>query len=215
MKRVAVILSGSGVFDGSEIHEAVLTLLAIDQNGGEYEIFAPDKNQHHVINHITGEEMNETRNVLTESARIARGAVKALSELNSDNFDALIIPGGFGAAKNLSTYAFNGPDMNIDEGFKAAVLSFHKAGKPIGGLCITPIVLAKIINGATVTLGNGNDSVAHVDVVGGKHKDTSFGEVVYDKDNNLYTTPCYMLDGNISEVYNGASNIIKEIFKNI
>ncbi len=215
MKRVAVILSGSGVFDGSEIHEAVLTLLAIDQNGGEYQIFAPDKYQHHVINHITGDEMNEKRNILIESARIARGDIKSLALLNSDNFDALIIPGGFGAAKNLSSYAFKGPEMDIDKDFTKAVESFHKAGKPIGGLCITPVVLAKIINGATVTLGNNNDSVAHIDVVGGTHKDTTYGEVVYDKENNLFTTPCYMLDGSISEVYNGATNIVKEIFKHI
>src|SRR5210317_536991 len=151
-KRVAVVLSGCGVFDGAEIHESVLTLLALDRQGAEYQCFAPDIPQHHVIDHITGNEMDESRSVLVESARIARGDIKALSEFDADDFDALMLPGGFGAAKNLSSLAFDGPDCSVNTDLKNAVSAMIDTGKPIGALCITPAVLAKILEGMAATL---------------------------------------------------------------
>ncbi|HQB78074.1 MAG TPA: isoprenoid biosynthesis glyoxalase ElbB, partial [Tenuifilaceae bacterium] len=133
-KRFAVVLSGCGVYDGAEIHEATMALYAIARNGGVYQVFAPDMEQHHVINHLTGEEMPEKRNVLVESARIARGNAKPLSELRTEEFDALIFPGGFGAAKNLSTWAFDGPLAKINPDVERVIADMHKAKKPIGAL---------------------------------------------------------------------------------
>ena len=139
-KIFAVILSGSGVYDGAEIHEATMTLLAIAKNECSYEIFAPDIKQHHVINHLTGEEMNEERNVLVESARIARGDIKALKEFIADDFDALVFPGGFGAAKNLSDFAFNGINCIVNNEVADAIKKMHSLKKPVGALCISPVI---------------------------------------------------------------------------
>jgi len=154
MKKFAVVLSGNGVYDGAEIHEATMTLYAIMKNGAEYEIFAPDIPQHHVINHITGDEMKETRNVLIESARIARGNIKALSEFDAADFDAIIFPGGFGAAKNLSSFAFDGTDCTVNADVEKSILAMVKAGKPIGALCISPAIMAKVLEGAKLTIGS-------------------------------------------------------------
>ncbi len=145
MKKFAVVLSGCGVFDGAEIHEATLTMLAIMKQGAQYEIFAPDIPQHHVINHINGEEMDEVRNVLIESARIARGKIKDLRQYDPNNFDALIFPGGFGAAKNLCDFAFSGADCIINPDVERAILKTAGKNKPIGALCISPVIFAKII----------------------------------------------------------------------
>lgn len=209
MKKFAVVLSGSGVFDGSEIHEATLSLLAIVQAGGEYIIFAPDIPQHHVINHITGEEMNETRNVLIESARIARGKIKPLSLFKASDFDALIFPGGFGAAKNLSTLAFDGPNCSINAEVESTIKSMFIAGKPIGALCISPAVIARVIKGAKVSIGKDKATVETIQAMGGMHVNTDHGEVVEDKANRIFTTPCYMLDATILDIYNGARNVVK------
>jgi enhancing lycopene biosynthesis protein 2 len=145
MKIFAVILSGCGVYDGAEIHEAVLSLLAIQRNGAKYKVFAPDIQQHHVINHYTGKEVPESRNVLVESARIARGDIQPLNEFDPDEFDALLLPGGFGAAKNLSTFAFEGEDCTIEDEVADAVKGMAERGKPIGALCISPVILAKVL----------------------------------------------------------------------
>jgi enhancing lycopene biosynthesis protein 2 len=152
-KRFAVILAGSGVFDGSEIHEATMTLYAIMKNDSDYEIFAPDIPQHHVINHITGEEMNETRNVLVESARLARGKIKALTEFSAENFDALIFPGGYGAAKNLSNFALKGADCKVNIQVEKVVQDMVKLKKPVGALCIAPVLMARIMAGPELTIG--------------------------------------------------------------
>lgn len=214
MKKFAVVLSGSGVFDGAEIHEATLTLLAIKQQGGSYEIFAPDIDQHHVINHLTGAEMPETRNVLVESARIARGKIKPLDDFDASHFDALIFPGGFGAAKNLFTFAFDGPSAKVDPDVERAVKAMHKAGKPIGALCIAPALIARIIPGAEVTIGNDPGTAHAIEKMGGKHRNTSHGQVVVDRTNRIFTTPCYMLDASITDIYEGAHNIVKEMMGN-
>ncbi len=211
MKKFAVVLSGCGVFDGAEIHEAVLTLLAIAQQGASYDIFAPDVNQYHVINHLTHQPVPEKRNVLVESARIARGKISPLSLFNAAHYDALIFPGGFGAAKNLSTIAFDGPDAKVNPDVEAAVKAMHKAGKPIGALCIAPAVIAKILGSVEVTIGNDPGTISAIKKMGGAHVETTHGEVVVDKKNKIFTTPCYMLDASIVQIYEGARNVVKEM----
>ncbi len=212
-KKFAVILSGCGVFDGSEIHEAVMSLYAIAKHGATYEIFAPNINQHHVINHIDGSVMNEKRNVLIESARIARGKIKPLNEFNPELFDALIFPGGFGAAKNLSTWAFDGINCSVHPQVEAAIKGMHKLKKPIGALCIAPVLLAKIIGNVTITIGKDASTVQAIEKLGAKHLTTSHAQVVVDEKNMLFTTPCYMLDANIIDISNGAKAIVSEILK--
>lgn len=213
MKKFAVVLSGSGVFDGAEIHEATLTLLAIHQQGGEYEIFAPDIPHHHVINHLTGEEMPEQRNVLVESARIARGKITDLKDFNPDQFDAIIFPGGFGVAKNLSTVAFDGPDARINHDVELAVKGMLERGKPIGALCISPAMIARIIGDVKVTIGQDEGTIEAITKMGGTHVETTHGEVVQDEQHKVFTTPCYMLDANISQIADGAGNVVREIIK--
>jgi len=213
MKKIAVILAGNGVYDGSEIHEATMTLYAISKNGGTYEIFAPDIDQHHVINHLTGEEMPEKRNVLVEAARIARGDIKDLKELNVSDFDALMVPGGFGVAKNLSDFAFKGTEMSILKSFEDIILNFVEQKKPIGALCIAPAIIAKILDEATLTIGSDNDTIIAVEAMGAKHRITDHGEVVVDEKYKLATTPCYMLDATIAEIGDGAQNVVRSVFE--
>lgn len=209
MKKFAVVLSGCGVFDGAEIHEATLTLLAIMKQGAQYKIFAPDIPQHHVINHITGEEMDESRNVLVESARIARGQIKDLKQYDPNNFDALIFPGGFGAAKNLCDFAFKGVDCLINPDVEKAILKTAGKNKPIGALCISPVIFAKIFSDVEITIGQDQGTAEAVEKMGATHTKTNHGEVIIDEKNNLFTTPCYMLDANILDIAKGASNIVK------
>jgi enhancing lycopene biosynthesis protein 2 len=213
MKKFAVVLSGCGVFDGAEIHEATMTLLAIAQQGATYEIFAPDIDQYHVINHLTHQPMPEKRNVLVESARIARGKIKPLGQFKATDFDALIFPGGFGAAKNLSTVAFDGPAAKVDPDVERAVKAMHAAGKPIGALCIAPAVIARILGDVELTIGNDPGTAGAIEKMGGKHVRTTHGEVVVDQKNRIFTTPCYMLDATIVQIYEGASNIVKEVLR--
>lgn len=213
--KVAVILAGSGVYDGSEIHEATMTLYAIAKNGGTYEIFAPNIDQHHVVNHISGEEMNEKRNVLIESARIARGAISDLKDLKVNDYSALIIPGGFGVAKNLSDFAFKGADTEILQDFEDVILEFVKQSKPIGALCISPAIIAKILKGSEVTIGQDSGTIEAIEALGATHKTTNHGEVVIDKGYKLATTPCYMLDANIVQISDGAQNVVKAVFEMI
>lgn len=210
-KTIAVILAGSGVFDGSEIHEATLSLLAIMEEGASYEIFAPNVAQHHVINHITGEEMPETRNVLIESARIARGNIKDLKTFDAENFDALLIPGGFGVAKNLSDFAFKGARMKVLESVESVIQSMVELSKPIGALCISPVLFAKILDAATLTIGQDEGTAQAVEAMGANHEPTNHGEVIVDQKYKLATTPCYMLDANILDIANGARNVVKAV----
>ncbi|MBK3518361.1 isoprenoid biosynthesis glyoxalase ElbB [Carboxylicivirga marina] len=210
-KQTAVILSGCGVYDGAEIHESVLTLLAIAKQGAEYSLFAPDVEQYHVINHIKGEPTEEKRNVLVEAARIARGDIKPLSEYNAADFDALILPGGFGAAKNLSTVAFDGPKCMVDTETERAVKETHAANKPIGALCIAPAVIAKILGEVTVTIGQDEGTAQAIEAMGANHMTTNHGEVIIDEANKIATTPCYMLDANILQIAEGADNVVKAV----
>jgi enhancing lycopene biosynthesis protein 2 len=215
MKKFAVILSGNGVRDGAEIHEAVLTLLAIKKHGADYEIFAPDVMQHHVVNHITGKEMPEKRNVLTEAARIARGKIKPLSEFNARMFDALIFPGGFGAAKNLCTYAFDGAECNVLPDVEKAVKDMVSLQKPIGAMCISPVIISKILGNVEVTVGDDQETIHDIIQMGSKHKITTHGEVVKDDRRLIYTTPCYMLNADILQIELGTNKLIEAIIKDI
>jgi enhancing lycopene biosynthesis protein 2 len=213
MKKIAVVLSGCGVYDGAEIHEAVLTMFAISSNGAVYEVFAPDIDQHHVVNHLTGTEMDETRNVLIESARIARGKIKALSEFSGKEFDAIIFPGGFGAAKNLSTFALDGSNCQVDSDVEAAIKEMISLGKPVGALCISPVILAKILGDVELTIGDDAGTIQAIEEMGATHKASTHGEVVVDQQHKIVTTPCYMLDARITQIEEGARNVVKTILE--
>lgn len=215
MKKIAVVLSGCGVYDGAEIHEAVLTMFAIDSNGAAYEIFAPDIDQHHVVNHLKGTETDETRNVLIESARIARGKIKALSEFSGKTFDAIIFPGGYGAAKNLSSFAFDGSNCRVNDQVEAVIREMVSLGKPIGALCISPVILAKILGNVKITIGDDPETIRAIEEMGATHVTTTHGEVVVDQQKKIVTTPCYMLDATIAQIGEGANNLVKAILEMI
>lgn len=212
-KKFAVVISGCGVYDGTEIHEAVLSLYAISKNGAEYQVFAPDIPQHHVINHISCEEMNETRNVLVESARIARGNIEPLSAFKPQEFDALIFPGGFGAAKNLSTWAFEKSEAKINPDVERSIKDMVKAGKPIGALCISPVLLAKVLDGVEITIGDNKSTIEELIKTGANHKEAGHGEIVIDRKYKVVTTPCYMLDSSILQIGEGIENVVKTMLK--
>jgi len=210
-KRIAVVLAGSGVYDGSEIHETTLSLYAISKNGGTYQIFAPNIDQHHVVNHLTGEEMAETRNVLVESARIARGDIKDLAEFDVNDFDAILFPGGFGVAKNLCSLAFDGANCRVNSDVETVLKEMHAASKPIGALCIAPALIAKVIAGSEVTIGADEGTAGAIEAMGSHHKQAGHGEVVIDTKNKIVSTPCYMLESTIAQIGEGAENVVKII----
>lgn len=214
-KKIGVILAGCGVYDGAEIHEAVLTLLAIDRAGAAAVIFAPDIPQAHVVNHLTGQEMAETRNVLTEAARIARGKIADLARFDPADIDALILPGGFGAAKNLCDFAFKGPDCTVNPAVEKAIRATRDAGKPIGALCIAPAILAKLFGGegAKLTIGSDEGTAAALEKLGAVHCSTTHGEIVVDEGLKLVTSPCYMLDASVSQIADGAANTVAALLK--
>lgn len=213
MKKIAVVLAGNGVYDGSEIHEATITLLTIARNGAQYQCFAPDIDQAHVINHLTGKEMSETRNVLVEAARIARGNIKPLSAYNAKEFDALVFPGGFGVAKNLCNYAFKGTNCIVNRDVEKAIRSTVIEEKPIGALCISPVLIAKVLVDVEVTIGNEKAASSAIETFGATHITKSHGEIVYDEKYKLVTTPCYMLDATIDQIADGVENVIKKILE--
>ncbi len=179
--RFAVILSGCGVQDGTEIHEAVLTLLAIDRHGGSSRCFAPDVAQRDVVDHLSGRATGETRNVLVESARIARGSVDALAAFDPAEFDVLIFPGGFGAAKNLCSFAVDGPDCTVQPDVRRAIEGMAALGKPIGALCIAPALLARVLDGVDLTIGDDADTAAALERMGARHHDAGRGQAVVDR----------------------------------
>lgn len=212
MKKVAVILSGSGVFDGAEIHEAVLALHAIEKQGASWHCFAPDINQLHVINHKTGEEMDETRNVLVEAARIARGDIEDVATLNPDDFDALLLPGGFGAAKNLTDFAIKGAECSINTHVASACRAFAQAHKPAGYLCIAPVIIPMIYSqGVKGTIGNDEATATAFNLLGGEHIDCRVDDIVFDEQNNVLSTPAYMLAGSISEAAAGIDKLVEKL----
>ncbi|WP_413402907.1 isoprenoid biosynthesis glyoxalase ElbB [Pseudoalteromonas sp. KJ71-7] len=211
MKNVAVILAGCGVFDGSEINEVVLTLLHIEKNNAQYQCFAPDIAQHHTLNHITGEEMAEPRNVLVESARITRGNIKSLTELDVTQFDALIIPGGFGVAKNLSDFAINGTNAKVNDEVLSACKAFAKANKATGYMCIAPALLPFIYNKPQITIGNDSDTADVLTSLGAEHIECKVDDIVIDKNNKLVTTPAYMLAQSIMDADVGIEKLVSNV----
>ena len=210
-KKVLVVLSGCGFLDGAEIHEAVATLWSISKFGAEYVVAAPDKQQHHVVNHHSGEEMNEQRNVRVEAARIARGPVLGLNEVSDEGYDALFIPGGFGAAKNLCTFAFEGAAASIDPQIKDLIVQFHEAGKPIGAVCISPALLALALGKGTLTIGTDEGTAAHLETLGATHQNSDVEHAVIDAENKLVTAPAYMADAKVHQVFAGIEEAVEAV----
>ncbi|MBK9090117.1 MAG: isoprenoid biosynthesis glyoxalase ElbB [Holophagales bacterium] len=214
--KVGVLLSGCGVYDGAEIHESVLTLLALDRAGAEAVCLAPDVAQKHVVNHLTGQPAEgETRNVLVEAARIARGKVKSLSGFDPSTLDALVLPGGFGAAKNLCDFAFRGADCEVHPEVARIVGAVHAAGKPVGALCIAPVLLARLLGSEKpkLTIGTDPGTAAAIGKMGGEHVSCGGGKAVVDEEKRLVTTPAYMLDSPISEVSAGIEKLVSELLR--
>lgn len=222
MKQVAVLLAGSGVYDGSEIHEAVFALLSIKRAGASYQCFAPNKDQFHVIDHTTGEPAAEKRNVLVESARIARGDVKPVTELSVDVFDALLIPGGFGAAKNLNQWAIKGPDGELDPDVKRVIVAFQAAHKPLCGLCMGPTVIAQALGGdpsVELTVGSTAEpspyDIAAINAgmqsLGARPVAKTIREVAVDQKHKVVTAPCYMMEGSIVDVHDNVRQAVNAL----
>lgn len=215
-KRIGVILSGCGVYDGSEIHEAVITLLAIDRAGAEAVCMAPDIPQMHVINHLAGEPAEgETRNVLVESARIARGDIKDLASVQVADLDAVILPGGFGAAKNLCNFAVAGPDCEVNPDVARLIREMYIAKKPIAAVCIAPAVLSKVLGDEKVahklTIGNDEGTAAAMANMGTEHVQCPVEEFIVDPVNKLVSSPAYMLAGSISEAAEGIEKTVQAL----
>lgn len=215
MPKVGVVLSGCGVMDGSEIHESVLTLLALDREGVQAVCMAPNVDQHDVVNHLAGQETKEKRNVLVESARIARGKIRDIKDVKEGEIDALIFPGGYGAAKNLCTFAVDGTDCKVNPEVLRLVREVHKAGKPIGAICISPALMAKIFEGAGVelTIGNDKTTAEALEKLGQTHKECTVREIWIDSRHKIVTTPAYMLARGIAEAWEGIEKLVKEVLR--
>jgi enhancing lycopene biosynthesis protein 2 len=210
--KIGVLLSGCGVYDGAEIQEAVLTLLSIEEMGAEAVCISVNENQHHVVNHVTGEEMEESRNMLIESARIARGNITDILEIDPVDIDALVIPGGFGSAKNFTTWAFSGPDGTILPSVKLLLVNMVNIGKPIAALCVSPVVVSKAFEGSTIsplmTIGTDKESSPYdikgfsdgMEKTGMRTEMKSISEICIDKENKIVTAPCYMMDASILDI---------------
>lgn len=214
-KKIGVILSGCGVYDGSEIHEAVITLLAIDRAGAEAVCMAPNIEQMHVINHLVGEPAEgESRNVLVESARIARGDIRDIADVSVKDFDALILPGGFGAAKNLCNFAVKGPDCDVNPEVARLIKDVVAAQKPLAAVCIAPALLAKVlgpVNSPALTIGDNEDVAGALTKMGATHIQCPVKEAVVDRENKIVSSPAYMLAGSISEAADGIEKTVHEL----
>lgn len=210
-KRVGVVLAGCGYLDGAEIQEAILTLLYLDQAGVETVCLAPDIPQAHVVNHLTGKETGESRNVLVESARLVRGKISDITKADAASLDALILPGGFGVAKNLCDFAFKGTAMTVQPAVAALVKAVHAAGKPIGAWCIAPAIMARLIPGVTLTIGDDAGTASALQSMGSKHVNCSVGNMIVDQHNKVVTTPAYMLGPWIADIAEGIERGVKEV----
>ena len=225
MKKIGILLSGNGVYDGSEIQETVFSLLAVNENEGGVLFMAPNVNQMHVVNHLTGEEMNETRNVLFESARIARGDIEDLINVSESDIDALIIPGGFGTAKNHTNWAVKGAESEINEEVKRLIIEMVEKQKPIVALCMGPTTVAKALEGtgikAKLTVGT-NEEKSPYDIeaisegiksVGMRVDMKSIHELSVDNEAKIICAPCYMMEASVVEVRNNIKAAVDELFK--
>lgn len=209
--KIGILLSGCGVYDGAEIQESVLSMLAVEKENAEYVCISIDKNQHHVINHLNGEEMKEQRNMMTEAARISRGVVTEISDVKLDDIDGLLIPGGFGSAKNLTKWAFEGPDGEILPEVKLLLVNLYNIGKPIVALCVSPVVLAKAFEGtAKLNLTIGSDKAPSsydiqsfcdgLEKTGMQTEKKTISEILIDEKNKIITAPCYMMDAKLLDI---------------
>ena len=215
MAKVGVVLSGCGVFDGAEIHEAALTLFFLDRAGAQIICTAPDADQMDVVNHRKGEAAGEKRNVLVESSRIARGDIKDIKDVQAADLDALVFPGGFGAAKNLCSFAVKGADCTVNADVYRLVKEMHSAKKPIGFVCIAPVIAAKVLGSFNpqLTIGSDKDTAEAIEKMGGKHVVSTVDNIVVDRKNKIVTTPAYMLGPTISKVALGIEKLINEVLK--
>lgn len=221
---IAILLSGNGVYDGSELHETVFTIAAIDAHGASWLCLAPNVPQMHVINHVDGSTANEQRNVLVESARVARGSIADVATARADDFDALVIPGGFGAAKNLTTWAIDGPGATIQADVERLVLDFVRANKPVVALCMAPVVIAKALEGAGrtphLTVGSTAEAspydiaaiAAGIEQTGGRAHESTIREITIDASNHIITAPCYMMEARPHEVRANVEQAINAMF---
>tara|TARA_R110002111_G_C5861410_1_gene360631 strand:- start:32 stop:691 length:660 start_codon:yes stop_codon:yes gene_type:complete len=216
MSKVGVILSGCGVFDGSEIHEASATLIALSQQGIEYDCMAPDRD-FEVIDHRTQQPTGEQRNVLTESARISRGEIVSVSEVQGADYDAFFVPGGFGAAKNLCTFAIDGADCSVDPEVERVLKEAHDVGKPIGFMCIAPALGAKIFGDKKVKLTIGHDAgtAAAINATGATHIEANATDVVIDEALNIVSSPAYMEAQNPAQVFEGIQKLVEQVANRI
>ncbi len=215
-KKIGVILSGCGVYDGSEIHESVITLLALDRAGAEMVFCAPDVDQMHVVNHHTGEVVEgESRNARVEAARIARGPVADVAEIDAADLDGLILPGGFGAAKNLCTFAVAGADCRVDPGVARLVREMHAQGKPVAAVCIAPALVAKVLGDQApeLTIGTDQGTANALESMGARHVSCPVSEFVVDRERKLITSPAYMLAGRISEAAEGIEKTVEALME--
>jgi enhancing lycopene biosynthesis protein 2 len=218
--KVAVLLAGCGHLDGAEVREAVLTLLALDQHGAAFQCIAPNADQHHVINHVTGEPVpGARRNILEEASRIARvGQCLDLAQARAGDYDALLMPGGYGVAKNHCSFAFKGAQAEVRPDVAAFVRAFFESSKPVGAICIAPALVALALAGresAQLTLGNDEGCATAVEKLGQKHRETpSAREIVVDEAHKLVTTPAYMFDdARLSDVWTGIERCVAEVLK--
>lgn len=212
-KKIAVVLSGCGVMDGSEIHEAVTAMLAIEQQGGVYHCFAPEGEQSVVMNHVTKQPSDEKRRMPVEAARIARGDISSLKSFKVSDYDAVLFPGGMGAVLNLCDFAHKGKDCAVHPDVERVVKEMHAAGKPIVALCIAPVLIARILGNVTVTIGNDPETSMAIKAMGGTPEICSAAQVCIDKKNKIITTPCYMLDQSLKEVAQSTSNAVKDLME--
>ncbi|XP_028655424.1 glutamine amidotransferase-like class 1 domain-containing protein 3, mitochondrial [Erpetoichthys calabaricus] len=222
VKRVAVVLAGCGVFDGSEIHEASAVLVHLSRSGAEVSIFAPNIDQMHVIDHVKGNPTEEQRNVMVESARLARGNIHDLAELQVNELDAIIFPGGFGVAKNLCSWAVDGNKCTVNDLVKSTLLAFHNAKKPIGLCCISPVLAAKVFPGCEVTVGHDTNSdgrfpdcstASSIEELGCKHICKNVNEAHVDEKNKIITTCAFMCKAPLHEIFDGVGVMVQEVLK--
>lgn len=214
-RKIGVVLSGCGVSDGAEIHEATLTLFFLDRAGAEAVCMAPDQPQHHVVNHLTGQETGESRNVLVESARIARGKIRALAEIRAEELDGIILPGGFGAVTNLSSFAFDGPEARVNHDLAVLLKALHQSGKPIGAICISPAVIARVFaqQGVTVTIGHDAGTAGAIRATGNLHQESRADAIVVDPSNRIVTTAAYMCAAGIAEAGAGIEKLVAKVLE--
>lgn len=221
--KIGVLLSGCGIYDGAEIHEATMTLLSIAEIGAQAVCISVDKNQHHVVNHLTGEEMPQKRNMLVESARIARGNVSNIMDIDPLDIDALVIPGGFGSAKNFTSWAFDGPDGSILPEVKLLIVNLLNVGKPVAALCVSPVVMAKALEGSNIhakmTIGSDEMESPYdiksfssgLESLGATTEMKTVEEILIDKENKIVTAPCYMMDASILDIRRNVRSAIEAL----